>query len=97
MPSSKAEHFFLTFRSPEGPLLLPLPATPSPLTLQASTQPRGLTKQMMWVASRGAWAGRPRVAGRALSQRGAAQTASRPYRPLPHPEGGLSSALPPLF
>lgn len=30
MPSSKAEHFFLTFRSPEGPLLLPPPShTPS--------------------------------------------------------------------
>lgn len=30
MPSSKAEHFFLTFRSPEGPLLLPPPPSHTP-------------------------------------------------------------------
>ena len=30
MPSSKAEHFFLTLRSPVGPLLLPPPPSHTP-------------------------------------------------------------------
>ena len=52
----------------------------------------------MGVVSRGAWDGRPRVAGRALSQCDVAQTASCPTSHGFHnPEGGQSSALPTSF